>query len=84
MKIDYESMGRIQWVSWVMFFKSNLKLVRKTHKMLLLSLFLCGVRCGPQCFCQLETEPRGYACSQFSNFVMADYTWNGFTRDFNS
>ena len=83
MKIDYESAGRIQWVSWVIFCKSNFE-ISKEHKMLVLSLFLSGVCYAPQCFCQLETEPRGYACSQFSNCVMSDYTWNSLTRDFSS
>lgn len=33
MKIDYEAVGRIQWVSWVVFCESDLKLARKMYKM---------------------------------------------------
>lgn len=54
MKIDYESMGRIQWVSWVKFCESNLGLVRKTHIMIALRLFLSGVCSVLQCFVNLK------------------------------
>lgn len=33
MKIDYEAVGRMQWVSWVVFCESDLKLLRKGYKM---------------------------------------------------